>query len=714
MSALNIRLNIGLGILFLFLFGPLYAEPNHSFLKAETLRNEILFRRSKVSEFIRIEKMARNYGLRVFLFGGAASSFANYVRWDLERRNGRSELKEVYFNYDWDRIYKSSQDLDLAVSAFDEKNDNQKNIEQFEKALVEEFPALRIDIHRLNGPYVNYEKKERPSLLGNSDFISQNGDSVSTGLIELTSSSEIMDLRSAASEEALFLRDLSLGQIKFLESATHADSSRSRAGINPAMFSVIRYFVNALRYDLKLLPEDQTTIQNIISDFDPNLLLRSEKIDYLRNWLKANTRKMVSQTVDLERAYTIINSFNLREKLAPLDDEAKKVGSLDWILSRLSLPSDPAKISALNRYSKKTNKTASDLSLTTITHQTSSLEAFEQITGNPFGRANFFISIEDNGQHARYGSGFYALEGMRGTHPNSLSYHIVMSIKPIAKEGEDFELVNSILGKIVLGFNREVFEIDLNKSKTSLPLSGLLPLAKSIQKDPFLIDKLILAGSKLGKTRIDEEEIELFLSQMAAEIKSENLYESMLALMSIKHPDFFSIQETIYDILNQEYLRREGKSFSHFLTFAIMNENHKFRKSRWIQFALHVSPMIALTAFPLLIRFFDDLEASTFSNLQTVFYKFYAPIFFGLVFCSIWSVLRASNNNQFFPDWLRQISSNENIRSKVKLVLLNSLDRIPLDRIVRGLNTAFSQKPKSYKGYQLCTSALRSLKKLKW
>ncbi len=45
-------------------------------------------KRTQVIEFERIKAVAKQLGIRVWLFGGTAASFAHYVKWDLERLKG--------------------------------------------------------------------------------------------------------------------------------------------------------------------------------------------------------------------------------------------------------------------------------------------------------------------------------------------------------------------------------------------------------------------------------------------------------------------------------------------------------------------------------------------------------------------------------------------------------------------------------------------------
>ncbi|MES2964139.1 MAG: hypothetical protein V4760_09640, partial [Bdellovibrionota bacterium] len=64
---------------------------------------------------------------------------------------------------------------------------------------------------------------EKRALLGDADFNKQHSDSNSTGLIEITRSSDqkVRDLRDWSASRSRFLEDISTGKITYYFSAEH-------------------------------------------------------------------------------------------------------------------------------------------------------------------------------------------------------------------------------------------------------------------------------------------------------------------------------------------------------------------------------------------------------------------------------------------------------------------------------------------------------------
>jgi len=73
---------------------------------AAKLSSAIAQNRNKVDEFRVIEEAARELNLRVWLFGGTASGYAHYVKANLDNPQA---------DFDFSRIYRSTQDADLVV-----------------------------------------------------------------------------------------------------------------------------------------------------------------------------------------------------------------------------------------------------------------------------------------------------------------------------------------------------------------------------------------------------------------------------------------------------------------------------------------------------------------------------------------------------------------------------------------------------------------------
>lgn len=186
----------------------LFEEKSHEvfWLKSQDLGSEISGRRNRVAEFRLIRELAAQRGLRVWLFGGTAASFAHYVKWDLLREHGDLRFQSLRFDYDYTNIFQSTQDLDIVVDG------SAKMAGSFESLLKVQFPYFfgkkqaTWEVRSLREP-----QGGKGGLLGDFGFMNQNTDSNSTGMIELTDpppgESVVRDLREWDDPlEPLFLR----------------------------------------------------------------------------------------------------------------------------------------------------------------------------------------------------------------------------------------------------------------------------------------------------------------------------------------------------------------------------------------------------------------------------------------------------------------------------------------------------------------------------
>jgi hypothetical protein len=91
---------------------------------------------AQVPEFQFIKETAERMGVRVWLFGGTASSFLHYVKWDLARSRGLMNLQKDRFDYDYTNIFRSTQDLDIAIDA------TPAEALAFQKIIAEKYPQF--------------------------------------------------------------------------------------------------------------------------------------------------------------------------------------------------------------------------------------------------------------------------------------------------------------------------------------------------------------------------------------------------------------------------------------------------------------------------------------------------------------------------------------------------------------------------------------------
>lgn len=126
---------------------------------------------TSVPEFQYIRETAQKMGLRVWLFGGTASSFLHYVKWDLARTKGLMDLQKDRFDFDFTNIFRSTQDLDVVVDATPEV------AHQFQNTIAQRFPhflgskankwEVRTLRHRMGTPG---QPGFKEALLNDADF----------------------------------------------------------------------------------------------------------------------------------------------------------------------------------------------------------------------------------------------------------------------------------------------------------------------------------------------------------------------------------------------------------------------------------------------------------------------------------------------------------------------------------------------------------------
>src|SRR5688572_10931135 len=87
---------------------------------------------------------------------------------------------------------------------------------------------------------------EKEALLDNPEFLNQHTDSHSTGLIDLTTG-EVKDVRDWRSKSPQFLGDVLDAKLHYYFSKEHGKTSRAQRGLNPPIFSAIRFLTKAFQ-----------------------------------------------------------------------------------------------------------------------------------------------------------------------------------------------------------------------------------------------------------------------------------------------------------------------------------------------------------------------------------------------------------------------------------------------------------------------------------
>ena len=387
----------------------------------------------QVPEFHFIQEQAKQMGIRIWLFGGTAAGFAHYIKWDLQRQKGDVRYQADRFDYDFTNIYRSTQDLDLVIDG------NESQAVLLEHALKDKFQYVQGRKAQWEIRLLTQNRGDKLALLNNPDFLNQNSDSHSTGMIDVTLSDPhiVRDLKDWNSAKPFFLQDVLDGKLHYYFSNLHETTSRFEAGKNPPILSAIRYLTKAVQFELSLRDEDLKQIQKIIDQFDPN----SVGTGYVGDWIEKNGKKLFQNAVNIEYAWNLIESLGLRTKLIHIKNNPDNEDSLAWWMNREPLRSYP--LGKSSNKSSKPGKTAKQiahergLNELIVTHATRSFLAYESITMAHTGEPNVFVSRDNkSGENAAYGQGFYTLIGKEGLG----ALHIRFRVDPRAIEGIDFSL----------------------------------------------------------------------------------------------------------------------------------------------------------------------------------------------------------------------------------------------------------------------------------
>jgi len=379
-----------------------------------------------VPEFKFIQEEAEKLGVRVWLFGGTASSFLYYVKNDLRQKLGDKRLSPDRFDYDFTNIFRSTQDLDIVVDG------DMSQIETLEQVIRHKYPqflgeknakwelrSLRQDIGTPGKP--GYKE----ALLQSFDFKNQHTDSNSVGMIELTDSTEpvVRDLHQWNKKTPRFLTDIADDKITYLWSPQHQRTSRYQAGQNPEIFSVIRALTKSFQYEAEFDSESLDKMKKIINEWNPETKMNKQTMQRLQELGK----KLFVHAVDVEKAWNETQRIGLRKKLLKAFPNSHEDISI-W------MNKEPLRSFPLGRGS---GRTAKELGISMVAHETGDLIAYESITRAHSGYPNVFISRRDGiGEAAAFGDGFYVAVGDFGARDTGIN--IKFWLHPNAREGTDF------------------------------------------------------------------------------------------------------------------------------------------------------------------------------------------------------------------------------------------------------------------------------------
>ncbi|MFL5814425.1 MAG: hypothetical protein ACJ763_12675 [Bdellovibrionia bacterium] len=391
------------------------------------LESEIAERLMRVREFGFIEQEAKKLGVRAWLFGGTAAAYAHYVKWDLDREKGDPRHQPERFDYDYSNIYRSTQDLDIVVDGTPDQ------AYALQKALMEKFPHKRGRSSAWEVRTLTQEMEDQQAILNNPDFINQHTDSNSTGLIELTTpkkgESVVRDVKGWKSKQTQFLKDVQNGTIHYYFSPLHETTQLAKEGRNIPIMGAIRFLTKAFQYGLKISLDDEARIRKVIQQFNPR---RDIKDDYVESWIEKNGKKLIQNALDIEHAWNTLDDLGLRNKLMAIHYNVDDADSLAWWMNKEPLRTQPV--------GKGKGRTAKQLGIDVIAHDTKSFPAFESITKANSRNANVFVSRNDtSGEMSAFDDGFYTKVGPKGTLKDGMT--IRFQLDPKAREGTDFDYI---------------------------------------------------------------------------------------------------------------------------------------------------------------------------------------------------------------------------------------------------------------------------------
>ncbi len=447
-----------------------------------SLSRETFDRIKRVPEFKFIQEEADKLGVKVYLFGGTASAFAHYVRWDLEREAGDEKYQAERFDYDFTNIYRGNQDLDIVVDG------TSIQAAQLQQILKEKYPHFVGSKEAWEVRLLRTQVGDKLPLLDNPDFLNQHTDTNSTGMVAVNADhGEIIfrDLFDWENPDSRFLNDVAAGRIKFLFSDSHETTSRFKEGKNPPVFAAIRYLAKLAQYEVEGFEGDLEIIKRIVEETNWREVKNNS---YVRHKLEEFGKKVLLNAPDSEYAWNLLEETGLRKRLIEMDvDRVNIEDSLSWWMSK-----EPLRTKLVGKGDGKTaaelfkNHINEDAEIV-VAHETNSFEAYENITRSSHGAANAFISRKGvSGEAAMLGDGFYTRLGARGARGTNLT--IRFKLNPNAREGEDF-IYN---GDFIVIKNKAALELIQENLNISMVDFLKLIISNSIsESDKGLKEKLV-------------------------------------------------------------------------------------------------------------------------------------------------------------------------------------------------------------------------------
>ncbi|MFL5813771.1 MAG: hypothetical protein ACJ763_09360, partial [Bdellovibrionia bacterium] len=253
------------------------------------LEQAIAERRKLIPEFSRIAREAEARGLRVFLAGGLAASYGDFVKHQVLAEQGKEIIQPARLANITSNVVLPEQDYDLVLTRADGKAESPEELKSFKSWLETSMPKTLEGVSKWDVIGLKTTVGKHIAVEGDPDFARQNNDSLSIGLIELTDppdgKSVIQEAHHLAkpSGRSVFLSDLAGDQITFLESPAHHQTQKAAAGNNPEILGAIRYLIKSLQFNKEIPQSQYRAIERIVSSFDPSSITPGS---YPHNWIQ--------------------------------------------------------------------------------------------------------------------------------------------------------------------------------------------------------------------------------------------------------------------------------------------------------------------------------------------------------------------------------------------------------------------------------------------
>jgi hypothetical protein len=401
------------------------------------LERAIAERRKLIPEFSQIANEAEKRGFRVFLAGGLAASYGDFVKHQVLAEQGKETIQSARLANISSNVVLPEQDYDLVLTRADGKAESAEDLSKFKSWLETKMPKTLEGMSKWDVIGLKTTVGKHIAVEGDPDFASQNNDSLSIGLIELTTPPDGKSVISEAhhmakpSGKSVFLNDIAGDGITFLESPMHHQTAKAAAGNNPEILGAIRFLNKSLQFNKEISRDQYRRIERIISSFDPKSLAPGS---YPYNWIQKRGKHLLNHAYDPNEAIRILDQLGLRKKLMELGGSSNRVGSLAWWLNKEPLPLHPVGSAPAGA------NTAGELGIKQVAHETHDF-AHRLISWRYDALPRAFVSREGQlGETAHYGKGFYTANGNNASSFSKAAQGstIVFNVDPSAMEGRDF------------------------------------------------------------------------------------------------------------------------------------------------------------------------------------------------------------------------------------------------------------------------------------